>query len=59
MLYVGLHTRGSIRVHDCYSFLAGTVLEETFLSAIVACASQACEVEEDRHFAVGLSGGGR
>jgi hypothetical protein len=54
---VGLRTRRSIRVYNCYSLLAGPVLEETFLGAVVACACQAREIEQNRDFVGRLSSG--
>lgn len=42
----GRRTRTGIRIQDCNALLAGFVLEETLLGAIVSRASQAGEVDE-------------
>jgi hypothetical protein len=45
-----MRTWTCVWVDDCDAFLACAVLEETFLSAIVARAGESCKIEENGHF---------
>src|SRR5437762_1496273 len=49
-LMYGLHTRGGIWICNRNSVLAGAILKEAFFGAVVAGASQSCQVEDQWHF---------